>query len=210
MTPPVDKLRAILARGNWDEATTLLEKLEPNVAADLFLSLPFEDQEVLFRRLPIARAARVAPLFPYFHTYVLLHKRPLSEMAAIVDRMDPAERLMFFDELPEQAWQQLTNELSGQTPGGTTSPAVRTPEAAPRAAPAAVPILEARQIEKSFERPGGGRVQVIAPTDLRLEPGLIVALLGPSGSGKSTLLRMLSGLAAPSSGEVLWHGKPLG
>ena len=39
-------------------------------------------------------------------------------------------------------------------------------------------------------------MQVIAPTDLSVEPGVIIALLGPSGSGKSTLLRMLSGLAA--------------
>jgi len=38
---------------------------------------------------------------------------------------------------------------------------------------------------------------------------MIIALLGPSGSGKSTLLRILSGLAAPSAGEVFWHGKPL-
>jgi NitT/TauT family transport system ATP-binding protein len=50
---------------------------------------------------------------------------------------------------------------------------------------------------------------VIAPTTLSVEGGMIIALLGPSGSGKSTLLRMLSGLATPSAGEVLWHGQHL-
>jgi len=71
------------------------------------------------------------------------------------------------------------------------------------------PIIETRKVEKFFEQPDGGRVQVIAPTDLCVEQGSIVALLGPSGSGKSTLLRMLTGLAQPSAGEVLWHGKSL-
>jgi len=186
----------------------LIERLDPNVAADLFLSLPFEDQKILFRRLSFEFAARLAPIFPYFHTFVLLHTRPRTELAAIVDKMQPAERLMFFDELPEQAWEQLMEEISG---GAPESAAASAEEARPivSEAPPAPPIIEARSIEKVFERPGGGRVQVIAPTDLRLEPGAIVALLGPSGSGKSTLLRILSGLTAPSDGEVLWHGRPL-
>ena len=50
---------------------------------------------------------------------------------------------------------------------------------------------------------------MIAPLDLCVESDAIIALLGPSGCGKSTLLRILSGLAAPSAGAVLWHGKPL-
>ena len=50
---------------------------------------------------------------------------------------------------------------------------------------------------------------MLAPTDLAVYPGEILALLGPSGSGKSTLLRMLTGLAPPSSGQVLWHGQPV-
>ncbi|HKS74400.1 MAG TPA: nitrate/sulfonate/bicarbonate ABC transporter ATP-binding protein [Terriglobales bacterium] len=71
------------------------------------------------------------------------------------------------------------------------------------------PIFEARKVEKFYAQPDGNRVQVIAPTDLAVSRNSIVALLGPSGSGKSTLLRMLSGLSKPSSGEVLWHGRPL-
>jgi NitT/TauT family transport system ATP-binding protein len=71
------------------------------------------------------------------------------------------------------------------------------------------PIIEARQVEKFYGQPGGNRIQVIAPLDISIYPGEIVALLGPSGSGKSTLLRMLTGLATPTGGEVLWHNKPL-
>jgi NitT/TauT family transport system ATP-binding protein len=71
------------------------------------------------------------------------------------------------------------------------------------------PIIEARDVEKFYVKPDGHSVQVIAPVNLQILPGKIYALLGPSGSGKSSLLRILSGLALPSSGLVLSHGRPL-
>ncbi len=74
--------------------------------------------------------------------------------------------------------------------------------------PTEEPIIQARAIEK-FYGPAEARIQVLAATDLAVYPGEILALLGPSGSGKSTMLRMLSGLAPPSSGQVLWHGQPV-
>ena len=71
------------------------------------------------------------------------------------------------------------------------------------------PILEGRDLEKFYAQPDGARIQVISPTSIKIMPGKIVALLGPSGCGKSTMLRMLTGLARPSAGEVLWHGRKL-
>src|ERR1039458_6108192 len=203
-----EELQTILAQGRLDRAVAILGKLDPTVAADAFLSLPWESQQVLFRRLPIEFAARLAPIFPYYETFVLLHALSKEQMIAVAEQMNPIELSNFIEELPEPSWQQITTELSEKQPG-ESSAANHEDGRSPSLAPPIKPIIEARGIEKAFPRPGGGQIQVIAPTNLSVEPGVIVALLGPSGSGKSTLLRMLSGLAAPSAGEVLWHGKPL-
>jgi NitT/TauT family transport system ATP-binding protein len=208
MNPPkVDKLRATLSQGNWDRAIAMLQKVDPAVAADVFLEMPFGQQQSLFRQLPVDFAASLVPAFPYYHAYVLLHSRPVKELTAILDRMSAADRLQFTEQLPEEAWQHLMDELQAIPEKGAPPAAPPVPEVA--APPIAEPIIQARRIEKRFERPDGPPIQVIAPTDLSVEPGMITALLGPSGSGKSTLLRILSGLARPSAGEVLWHGKPL-
>jgi NitT/TauT family transport system ATP-binding protein len=53
-------------------------------------------------------------------------------------------------------------------------------------------IIRAERVEKYYAQPSENRIQVIAPTDLSVAAGEILALLGPSGSGKSTLLRMLT------------------
>jgi len=207
-----DKLQEILTQGRSDQALTLLQRVDPEEAAGLVMSIPFAQQEALFRSLPIGFAAILVSHFPYYHAYVLLHSRPLEDLRAIVDKMDPDSRIQFFDELPGEAWQTLMDELSGQAPAEERAAAeVEAPAVIPAAPAVEVePIIRAEQIEKSFQQPDGRKIQVIAPTDLAVEPDAILAVLGPSGSGKSTLLRILTGLSQPTGGRILWHGVPIG
>ncbi len=211
MKPPgTDKVREALSQGNWEHAVALLQQLDPAVAADVMMEIPFEEQQVLFRIVPDDLAAALVSRFPYYHSYVLLHTRSIDDLRAIIDKMQPDERLMFFDELPEEAWQRLMDELSGEySPTAQGGEGAEVAGAISKPIPAVEPITEAVQVEKSFLQPDGRQIQVIAPTDLSLEPNAITALLGPSGSGKSTLLRILTGLIQPTKGLVLWHGKPL-
>ena len=213
MTSPLaEKLRDAVSQAHWNEAVALLQTSEVEHAADALGNLPFEQQQSLFRHLPLDLAADVVAQFPYYHQYVLLHSLPMGEMRALVDRIDPDDRMRLFDELPEEAWQRMMDELSGALPAEPQ----HEPETAhePEPQPAQLPqpgeiIIEGRKIEKSYTQPDGREIQIIAPMDLAVESGIICALLGPSGSGKSTLLRILSGLTAPTSGTVLVHGQPL-
>ncbi|MFN2644388.1 MAG: cytochrome c biogenesis heme-transporting ATPase CcmA [Burkholderiales bacterium] len=54
----------------------------------------------------------------------------------------------------------------------------------------------------------GGR-RLFAGLAFTLARGASLRVAGPNGSGKTSLLRILCGLAAPSEGEVRWHGAPI-
>ncbi len=67
------------------------------------------------------------------------------------------------------------------------------------------PILECKGLVKKY-----GYKQALSGIDLTIERGRIVGLLGPNGSGKSTLIKLCNGLLAPTKGELLIDGKPVG
>jgi putative ABC transport system ATP-binding protein len=68
--------------------------------------------------------------------------------------------------------------------------------------------LELRGVSKVYGD-GPAEVHALRNVDLRVEPGVLVAVMGPSGSGKSTLLTIAGSLEEPTSGEVFVGGAEL-
>lgn len=67
-------------------------------------------------------------------------------------------------------------------------------------------ILSATRLAKSYVA-DGVQTHVLMSVDLDICEGGFTVLMGPSGSGKSTLLYCLSGMDAPTSGEVRFRGR---
>ncbi len=63
-------------------------------------------------------------------------------------------------------------------------------------------LIELRKISKHF-----GGVEALTDVDLSIAAGEVVALAGHNGAGKSVLVQILSGVFAPSSGEILMGGQ---
>ena len=66
------------------------------------------------------------------------------------------------------------------------------------------PVVEMRNIVKRF-----GTVSALEGVDFSVSAGEVVALLGDNGAGKSTLIKILTGVYPPSSGQILFEGKPV-
>lgn len=65
-------------------------------------------------------------------------------------------------------------------------------------------VIAARNVSFAY-----AKSPVLSDVSLSLPRGAVGALIGANGSGKSTLIRVLAGLLAPASGEVLVDGVPL-
>jgi lipoprotein-releasing system ATP-binding protein len=71
-----------------------------------------------------------------------------------------------------------------------------------------VPVLEARNVHKSF-RQGPVTLEVLQGVAISIGTGERIAIVGSSGSGKTTLLQILGGLDRPTTGHVLVDGKDI-
>src|SRR5947209_19081298 len=62
--------------------------------------------------------------------------------------------------------------------------------------------IETHQLTRFFDK-----FCAVDGIELRVERGTFYGFLGPNGAGKSTTIKMLTGLLAPSKGQILVLGK---
>jgi branched-chain amino acid transport system ATP-binding protein len=64
------------------------------------------------------------------------------------------------------------------------------------------PLLELRHVTRAF-----GGLRAVGDLDLALTSGLLAGLIGPNGAGKTTVFNLITGVYAPTSGEIRFEGR---
>lgn len=66
------------------------------------------------------------------------------------------------------------------------------------------PILDVRSVTKRF-----GGLTAVNAASFSVAPGQVTGVIGPNGSGKSTMFNLITGVAVPDSGEILYKGQDI-
>jgi ABC-type sugar transport system ATPase subunit len=66
------------------------------------------------------------------------------------------------------------------------------------------PVLRLQGVGKHF-----GPVQALTDINLDIPAGQVTALVGDNGAGKTTLIKCIAGIWPPSTGEIVWQGRPV-
>jgi branched-chain amino acid transport system ATP-binding protein len=83
--------------------------------------------------------------------------------------------------------------------------AMTTPApAGPTVAPTTASLLHLDKVGIRF-----GGLQAVADLDLDVREGELVGLIGPNGAGKTTVFNLITGVYAPTSGRIVFDGKPI-
>ena len=126
-------------------------------------------------------------------------------LVAATPTIAPVAQLVPF--VVDEATDAATASVRDDAPDAASAP--RTVVDLPRAVdagPGGAPMLDVRSISKTYNLHGKPPVRAVVDASIEIPRGGALAVVGESGSGKSTLARMIVGLEAADTGEVLVDG----
>ncbi|WP_417215939.1 dipeptide ABC transporter ATP-binding protein [Arthrobacter sp.] len=186
-----------------DEPTTALDAESQAQVLDLLSSLRAGGSSLLLISHDLAVVSSVADRVAIMRDGRILEQGPTH---LVLTAPEHEYTRMLLRAVP--AGRPRGTRLSAAAGGTASRPDDPAPfQPAPTAATAG-PVLEARNLVRTFDVPGGGILHAADQVSLRVEAGRTLGLVGASGSGKSTTARILLGLETPESGTVELFGQP--
>ncbi len=134
-----------------------------------------------------------------FDTAAIYISHDLAVVAQMADRIKVLLRGREVEEAPTRAMLSAPREAYTRSLW-----AVRSRARAAQPPARGAPLLAVRGVSAGY-----GPVQVLHEVSVEVHARRTLAVVGELGSGKSTLARVITGLLAPSSGEVAFEGEPL-
>ena len=108
------EIQSLIAERKLSILKEILSDWTPADIADLIISLPAQDQVIIFRLLSNELAADIFEHLELETQKDLLKAMAKSEVAAILNEMDPDDRTALLEDLPSAAAKQLIQLLSSE------------------------------------------------------------------------------------------------
>jgi magnesium transporter len=108
------EIEEFIKKKDYNNLKEAISYWEPPEVTDLLISLPEEDQPILFRLLRRQKAADVFASLQSDQQTQLLKNLTNDHIRTLLDELDPDDRTKLFEELPAQITQQLMNLLSSE------------------------------------------------------------------------------------------------
>ncbi len=107
----IEKIRAALSEGEWDDVTSLLESLRRSDQAEVFSDLPPEQQQEL---LPLLAPENSADIFEELEdedVIEIANRMETEHLVEIIDEMEPDEAADLLGDIPQEQAEEVLSQI---------------------------------------------------------------------------------------------------